>query len=126
MKKVNKLWVLLGGILAVLLVGGVITVLANSGEGKCTLPEGSVFVNVSGYFTIDGMGKRIYILRGIAMGQPSSSYTDAPDTVPACFTREEGLITYENMFLLDSSGNRIALLKGVGGINTEVVQNPLP
>lgn len=105
-------------------------VLAQKGDGMCgPLPEGGSFVNIeSGIYQVEGMNLKIFILRGIALGQPSSSSTDMVDRLPPCYSTEEGLPTLKNIHLIDKDGNRVTLIKGVGNESglIEVEPDPLP
>ena len=95
-------------------------------EGMCVVPENSQFVQVAtGSYRVEGMDKDVFILRGIALGQPTTSSADSKDIIPACFSEEEGLQTLKNLYLKDKDGNRITLIKGVGS-DGESAPIPLP
>jgi hypothetical protein len=97
-------------------------VFAQTGDGLCKVPDGSSFVNLEkGVYQIDGMNTQVFILRGIALGQPSSATTDKSDNIPSCYTKEEGLQTLRNLLLIDKNGNHVALVKGVGSDGSDPI-----
>jgi len=121
-----KKWVIL--VAGLLVIAGIYLVVETDvfaqTEGMCVVPENSQFVQVkTGSYQVEGTDKEIFILRGIALGQPTTSSTDGNDTIPACFSEEEGLQTFKNLYLLDKKGNRLTLIKGVGSDGSSV---PIP
>lgn len=112
-------------VLAVVAVLGIALYFRNShAEGMCGPTGGTTFVAVpSGIYT-DGAGVEVFILRGIALGEPSVSDTDGNDNLPPCYSQEAGLRTLRNLSLTAKDGTKIFLVKGVG--NDSSVENPTP
>ena len=97
--------------------------------GTCTPVEGSSFIAVpSGIYQIENSDAKVFILRGIALGEPSVSDTDVNETIPACQSLEEGLHTLKNLSLIAADGTKYKMLKGIGndGSAIEAVTVPLP
>jgi hypothetical protein len=107
--------VAVGFLVVALLIYNSKSVFALFSEGQCELPANSAFVQVEkGVYQVEGSDVDVFILRGIALGKPSISQTDSNDSVPACYTKEDGLQTIRNIYLIDKDGNKFALVKGVG------------
>ena len=117
MEKKSPIKILIFVLIGILLLGAVFTSIfkPTSVDACNSVPEGGFIKIESGVYTVDGTDRQVHILRGIALGAPDVVVTDSVTTIPACFSNEPGLVTYKNLFLIDSNGNRIAMVKGVGG-----------
>lgn len=84
-------------------------------EGMCGPLQGDSFISVNrGIYVVDELGVRISILRGIALGTSSSSDIDTKDSLPPCYSSEEGLTTFRNLVITAEDGTKVILVKGVG------------